>query len=118
MIKTINLAQETIDFLAHLGKSASDVVWVGNKNGSSAISWDEFIEMAKRIDYDNGFGSQEIADDLVVVGNNWWLERHEYDGSESWEYQSRPELSKAYKPFVFKKQHGGWHFICELNKEP
>ena len=26
----------------------------------------------------------------MVVGNNWWLERHEYDGSEWWEYKQFP----------------------------
>lgn len=28
--------------------------------------------------------------DLLVVGNNWWLERHNYDGSEWWEFKRLP----------------------------
>lgn len=39
------------------------------------------------------------ATDLIVCGKNWWLERHEYDGAEWWEfkeYRSKPsrELKK------------------------
>lgn len=27
---------------------------------------------------------------LIVVGKDFWLERHEYDGSEWWEFKSIP----------------------------
>lgn len=26
----------------------------------------------------------------MVVGDDWWLERHEYDGSEWWEFKRLP----------------------------
>lgn len=35
-------------------------------------------------------GTEEVATDLLVVGDGWWLERHEYDGSEWWEHKALP----------------------------
>ena len=36
-----------------------------------------------------------MAEDLVVVGDNWWIERRDYDGSEWWEYKEKPkQISK------------------------
>jgi len=32
-----------------------------------------------------------IRNDLYVVGEDWWLERGEYDGSEWWEFKRLPE---------------------------
>lgn len=41
-------------------------------------------------DYDNSYGATEVADDLIIVGENWWLERHEYDGAEWFEFKEMP----------------------------
>ena len=35
----------------------------------------------------------EVAEDLVVVGDNWWIERHEYDGNEWWEYKEKAKAN-------------------------
>ena len=48
------------------------------------------MEIARKVFYNSGVGSREISPGLVVVGKNWWLERHEYDGSEWWEYKTKP----------------------------
>ena len=32
--------------------------------------------------------------DLIVVGKDFWIERHEYDGSELWEFKRMPEEPK------------------------
>jgi len=77
----VNLLEETLEKLKECGFRESDVSWVGSKDGEYAISWEEFKKIAD-IEYDNGYGTPEIAIDLVVVGKDWWLERHEYDGSE------------------------------------
>lgn len=36
-------------------------------------------------------GSPQVAEDLLIVGDTWCLERHEYDGSEWWEYKELPK---------------------------
>jgi hypothetical protein len=43
------------------------------------------------INYDDGYGSNEILGSLVVVGSYWWLSRGEYDGSEWWNFNKKPE---------------------------
>lgn len=46
------------------------------------------------VEYDNSFGYTKVALDLVVVGEDWWLERHEYwyenDCSGWWEFKRMP----------------------------
>jgi hypothetical protein len=94
MIK--NLLEETIEVLKYKGKSPEEVLWVGDAKIS--FSWKEFSEKARLITYDNGFGVQEIRDLLMVVGDNWWLERYEYDGSEFWIFKTYPHRPESGKP--------------------
>ena len=97
--ETTNLLQETVAELKRNGKDSSHVVWVGHRDGSMAITWAEFEKIAD-IDYDAGFGSERVANNLVIVGRNWWLERHEYDGSEWWEFKIKPERKRKSRPFT------------------
>ena len=83
------LLQETIDKLSKHYKSPTHVQWVGSADGKQSMTWTEFEAIAN-IEYDGGYGGQEISADLVVVGDDWWLERHEYDGSEWWEFKTMP----------------------------
>jgi hypothetical protein len=32
---------------------------------------------------------------LEIVGDDWWLERHEYDGAEWWEYKTKPSMPES-----------------------
>ena len=82
-----NLKEETIDMLHRSGKDISDIVWIGCKDFK--IPADLFWELADK-SYDAGYGSPEVATDLLVVGNGWWLERAEYDGSEWWQFKTAP----------------------------
>ena len=82
-----NLLVETIEVLKNYNKTINDINWVGN--GKYYFDVNEFLNIAN-VEYDNGYGAQEVAQDLLVVGDNWWLERHEYDGSEWWEYKEIP----------------------------
>lgn len=83
-----NLLNETIDILVWNNHHPRDVRFVSTSNAS--CTWEEFVKLADR-EYDNGYGGTEVAEDLVVVGKNWWLERHEYDGSEWWEHKTMPK---------------------------
>ena len=85
----INLLESTIDCLARNEKSPDEVVFV--TDGQHNCFWNEFAEQAARIDFDPGWGTAEINLDLKVVGPSWWLERHEYDGSEWWEFKQLPK---------------------------
>jgi len=93
-----NLLQETLETLRDNGKTSSDVIWVGSGDGTKAITWDLFAEFAN-VGYDSGCGGHEINGGLVVVGDDWWLERGEYDGSEWWDFKERPRLQENPLPF-------------------
>ena len=105
MVDKTNLLEETINVINLNHHNPSEVEWVGNLEGTNAITWTKFTKLADK-DYDSDFGTQEVYADLVVVGGNWWLERHEYDGSEWWEYKELPKLQHMhanYKQIFYKE---------------
>ncbi len=82
-----NLKEETIKKLEENERKPEDIKWIGCKSFKIPIS--EFWKLADEF-CDEGYGSTEVAEDLLIVGDNWWLERHEYDGAEWWEYKTVP----------------------------
>lgn len=89
----INLLRETVEVLGANDKKLEDVKWIGIP-GFGTIDIEVFKYVADK-EYDNGFGGEEVNLSLVVVGDSWWLERHEYDGSEWWEYKELPKKPDA-----------------------
>ena len=101
----MNLGRETIDKLKEHGKTIHDVQFVAGINWNTRTtywqSWDDFLKEAISINYDDGYGSAEIDPALVVVGDDWWLERAEYDGAEWWEFKTQPKKEDY-------KEYKGW----------
>lgn len=106
----MSLYHETAKILEALGWSVSDVEWVGVvkriwiESAETEIAgpadwwtWDEFAEAAG-CEYFRGYGPVYVRPNLVVVGRDWWLERHEYDGSESWKFKRLPVRADRVKP--------------------
>lgn len=90
------LLAETVAAIEENEHGVEDVVWVEwhdkrawPKIESFSCTWAEFATIAAER-YDSGYGLAEIDEGLKVVGKDWWLERHEYDGSEWWEYKTMP----------------------------
>lgn len=83
----INLLDETREVLENNNKTINDINWAGNNKFYFDVY--EFLKIAN-VEYDDSYGAPEVAQDLLVVGDNWWLERHEYDGLEWWEYKEIP----------------------------
>ena len=111
----MNLLTETIEFLKNnCNKNPSDVRWIGSTS-YGYFDWEYFSKIAN-IDYDNGFGGQEVASDLKIVGDDWWLERHEYDGSEWWEYKSLPNKPDQ---LIYPKTlvDGSWSSLEKINQD-
>lgn len=111
----MNLLKETIEAISSCGKTTDDVMWVGSKDGKYAIDWRDFERIAD-IDYDDGYGSQEIAKDLVVVFfGDCYLDRREYDGAEWWEFNEAPQMRPDAEIFSKLKGECGWETLDELN---
>ena len=94
-----NLLRETLEMLRSSGKNPSDVRWVGKSDGTLAVDWGTFALLAEHCEYDAGFGWNDVNESLVVVGDSWWLERGEYDGSEWWEFKTLPILKSNASAF-------------------
>lgn len=86
----MNLFKETDETLDEQGYDWSDVKWVGSPD-IKFPTVNEFIKVAKATEFEDGYGAQEIPFDLVIMlKDGTWFERHEYDGSEWWDYIKRP----------------------------
>jgi hypothetical protein len=81
-----NLKKETEELLKEYNKNLKDIIWFGCKEVELVGDLEKVLDFQ----YDSGFGSQEVLEDLILVGKDFWLERHEYDGSEWWEYKNIP----------------------------
>ncbi len=110
----MNLLQETIGTLENNGKTFDDINWIGSME-YGFIELEDFKQLAD-YDYNSGYGSPHVATDLVIVGSNWWLERHEYDGSEWWEFKEllrKPQLRIIPKAIVGNRYM--WKTIKEMD---
>ena len=90
----INFKEETLEVLKQYGKTIDDIKWIGNSTGERTTDIQWFFNSID-FSYNDGFGCEFINQSLVIVGNNWWLERGEYDGSEWWDFKTIPKLSKG-----------------------
>ena len=108
------IVKETVKWLEDLGYEESDVLWVGSRDGKFAMSWADFKDKFKDLEYYDGYGAQEIASDLVVVGEDWWLEREEYDGAEQWAYKKSPKITSGKS---FDKIVGCWDSLADIMEE-
>jgi hypothetical protein len=118
--KSINLLEETLETLKQHEKSETDVEWVGSKEWGW-FTWEEFKELAQNCWYNNSYGLEEIAVDLMIVGQDWWLERRSHDGAEWWEFKKKPEKpTEKKKPKALctrQTQKWGPSKLKELNEE-
>jgi hypothetical protein len=84
-----NILEDTLKVLKEMGKTVDDVKWVGGKD--FRISWDNFETIANIEIFHTE--ARDIAADLVIVGDDWWLERDFWglDGYYSgWAFETKP----------------------------
>lgn len=89
------LLEQTERELKANGKTMSDVEWIGCK--AFMIPKNLFHELAD-VEIDEDGSIEEVYLDLIVCGDDWWLERAAYDGSEWWEFKTMPS-----KPLKLRK---------------
>lgn len=112
-----NLLKETSATLRHFNKSPEDVLavmipargtnWCDetdqylDKLPAATATWTEFAKLAKDVDYDDGYGLEEIVTDLtILLRDNTWFTRWEYDGSEGWQYHCPPTMPTETRPLL------------------
>jgi len=86
-----NLLDETLNALERNGKTPDDILSIFTTD--YMFSFETFAAAARNFYYDNGYGAQEVNSTLVIVGEDWWLSREEYDGSEWWRFNKKPALT-------------------------
>ena len=94
-----NFLEETIEDLKLNGKTPEDVLWVGS--GENCFSWQHFEKIANFI-YD-GLSGITINEDLLIVGQDWWIERHQCGMCEWWEFKTLPSKQENQSPAT--KEH-------------
>lgn len=108
-----NFYDETINFLEEHGKQQEDVLWVCGNNFQ--VEPRNFWKAAN-IEYDSGYGSPEIAMDLMLIGADFWMERREYDGSEWWVYRTAPDVKNLpMRPISTVISNCGYETLAECN---
>ena len=122
----MNLKNETLQVLHNNGKRKEDVKCV--RGDEFQISLEQFWKLADT-EYDP-YGAPEIATDLTLIGEDFWMERGEYDGAELWDFHTMPDttglpireitaLSVRQYNSIYKSEYGkiGWETLSELNGE-
>lgn len=109
-----NLWEETIEFLKENDKTFEDVLFIQGEDFK--VTKENFEIVAKKTNYNAGFGAQHVATDLVLVGDGWWIERSEYDGSEWWEFKTIPTEKAKVVPILYLDR-GMWDTLKEMNED-
>lgn len=91
----MNLWEETIEKLQENGYIFDDVIAIYGEDFQ--ITKENFEEIAKETDYNDGYGCQEIAKDLTILGKDFIMIRENYDGAEWWRMILIPDVSSSNK---------------------
>jgi len=114
----MNLLKETLECLEKNGKTIADIEWIGCADFK--VDTNDFLILADT-NYDNDYGAQEVAHDLLIVGKDWWMKRGEYYGAEWWDFMSKPEKVcrtielKALTINQVNPSAVGWESLYEMN---
>ena len=109
-----NLLDETVEFLKGCGKTLDDVLYI--QGDDFEITKKNFETIARDTNYHSGYGAQHVPKDFVLVGEDWWIERDEYDGAEWWNFKSIP-ARKNYMKSITNLHKGMWDTLKEMNEE-
>lgn len=112
-----NLLVETLEAIHESGHTVGDIIFIGSEESGYSCSWEKITELANQ-EYDDSYGAQEVAMDLIIVfsdGQKMW--REEYDGSEWWVVQKpfeKPAVSKEIESLFAKSAET--RKLADINK--
>lgn len=99
----VNLKRETEMMLKQYYKGVDDIVWLGEPDvvvegrvmvNGYRVSNRHMLNFLD-VEYDDNWGENEIPSRLVVVGEDWWLERVMHNGQSGWKFKTIPQPPKA-----------------------
>ena len=111
-----NLLEETKECIAEAGKTPEDIKFIGSTNSGYSCTWQEYVVLAD-VDYDDGFGGQEVATDLkVIFTDGTYMERGEYDGSEWWIFNKPQTIPTERKEIHTLITGSNWESLEEIHE--
>lgn len=87
-----NLYEEIKDTLKRKGKKVDDILWAGNREYK--VNLDDFIKKSKETYYTQGYVDLQYPEDLIIRGEDFWIEVDEYEGSLGLEFKLIPTEPK------------------------
>lgn len=115
----MNLLTETIKAIEMSGHKPSDIVFIGSENSGHSCSWLRFKVLANR-EYNNGYGSQKVAKDLLIVfSDGVQMSRSEYDGSEWWNFHTpfkKPAKIERIESLFVTEDQVGWESLASIHE--
>ena len=112
-----NFLEETEEAILDSGHKIEDVMFIGSSDGEYRLNYEEFKNIAD-FEYDDGYGGQEIAMDLIIYfKDKTYMKRGEYDGSEWWEYNTPKDFNEndKYQKYSILRADIGWETLEQLN---
>ena len=89
---SINLLKETLDKLKEYDKTPEDVLWVGDSyNEERYTTWEDFVNKSN---FHYLCGGEDVYVGLIIVGEDWWLERRNKSDYEWWDFKKLPVKPK------------------------
>ena len=96
----ISFEEETDELIQNLKKEVKEytIKYLGDNKyiqvyqGRKRIEWSNIPD--DRLRYSPDYGNQ-VWSGWVTFTDGTWIERHEYDGSEWWEYKETPSLENV-----------------------
>lgn len=111
----INLLEETKRDIEDAGYKTENIVFIGSQETGHQCTWNEFCVLADK-EYGDGFGSQNVASDLIIVFDDGaFMRRAEYDGAEWWEFK-RPFVPPKEKKKIKTLFPGMWRKLYEAEE--
>jgi hypothetical protein len=115
----MNFLKETIEAIEKSEHTIDQIIFIGSRESGHSCTWDEFVKLAD-FKYDDGFGGQEIARDLIIVfSDSTYMWRGEYDGSEWWDFLPSFVMPKTHKEIKrLKCPECLWMTLEEIQEDP
>ena len=111
----MNLYNEVIKKLTEYEYTVDDILTIVCEKFN--VSLENFLDVAKKTEYDNGFGAAQIAEDIkILMKDGSWFERREYDGAEWFEHVVPPTPHRVWK-YIFRLKSSCYNTkVEEMNR--